>query len=537
MRDTLVRALGVLLGASLVSPLHAQQATSPEPPRVLLDTRMPRVQGRTLNVGPQGNLQAALESARPGDEIVLQAGATYTGSFILPLKAGASRMPGTGPVIIVRSSGLANLREGHRVSPGDTLMLARLVAPRNGAEALGTVAGTAGWRLSGLEITAAPSVSLTGRLVRFGDGSRAQNNLASVPQNIVLDRSYVHAGSKLDIRRCIDLQSGATAIIDSYVSGCHANGADAQAIAGWNGPGPYKITNNYLEASTENISFGGADPGILNLVPSDIEIRGNYLTKPVAWKGVWLGKNLFELKTGQRVLVEGNVFENNWQDGQGGSAIVLKSTNQDGGCPWCGTRDVIFRLNLIRNTGAGFALSAAPDPHHTDFPLQRVSITDNIVTNVDVPPTFNGDGRGLLINQDVVDLVIAHNTLLSPTNAAVLFGGPLDKPPVRLIIRDNLIGGGAYGVKGPGLTGGSATVSAFMRDGAFAGNVVILPSAAGYPAGNYYPSTTSGLGFVNAAQSDFHLTPTSPLRKKGSDGRDIGADVDAVMAAINGVVP
>ena len=29
---------------------------------------------------------------------------------------------------------------------------------------------------------------------------------------------------------------------------------------GWNGPGPFLIENNYLEAAGENIMFGGNDP-------------------------------------------------------------------------------------------------------------------------------------------------------------------------------------------------------------------------------------------------------------------------------------
>ncbi len=444
-------------------------------------------------------------------------------------------MPGSGPVIVVRSSAMANLPEGKRVGPRDSSSLARLVTPQNGVEVLGTAAGTAGWRLIGLDVTAAPAVTQLGRLVRFGDGSQAQRTDAMVPQNIVLDRSYVHAGTTVDIRRCIDLHSGASAIIDSYVAGCHSN-SDAQAIAGWNGPGPYKIVNNYLEASTENVSFGGADPGIRDLVPSDIEIRHNHLFKPVAWKGVWLVKNLLETKSASRVLIEGNVFENNWQHGQGGSAIVLKSTNQDGACPWCGTSDVTFRLNLIRNTGSGFAISGAPDPNVTRVHLQRLTVTDNIVVNIDVAPMFGGDGRAIMLVGDPSDVIFAHNTILSPSNAAVLFAGPLETPPQRLVIRDNIIGGGAYGVKGPGLGGGNATIAAFMRGGAFTHNVVILGSAAGYPEGNYYPQRVEMLGFVSPPSLDFRLSPMSALRGRGTDGKDIGADANAVSAAIAGVV-
>ena len=45
--------------------------------------------GATLTIPAGGDLQAALNNAAPGDTIVLAAGATYTGSFVLPAKSGS----------------------------------------------------------------------------------------------------------------------------------------------------------------------------------------------------------------------------------------------------------------------------------------------------------------------------------------------------------------------------------------------------------------------------------------------------------------
>ena len=50
------------------------------------------------------------------------------------------------------------------------------------------------------------------------------------------------------------------AVVDSHLADFKEEGADSQAIAGWSGPGPFKIANNYLEAAGENVMFGGADP-------------------------------------------------------------------------------------------------------------------------------------------------------------------------------------------------------------------------------------------------------------------------------------
>ena len=69
-----------------------------------------------------------------------------------------------------------------------------------------------------------------------------------------------------------------------YVSNFKDASADSQSIAGWNGDGPFIIANNYLEASGENVMFGGADPSIPALVPADIEIPGPHIAKPLRWR-------------------------------------------------------------------------------------------------------------------------------------------------------------------------------------------------------------------------------------------------------------
>ena len=66
--------------------------------------------------------------------------------------------------------------------------------------------------------------------------------------------------------------------------------------------------------------FGGADPVIPNLVPSNITIRRNLMTKPsLGERRSSPLKNLLELKNAQNVLIEGNIFENNWHAGRQGT--------------------------------------------------------------------------------------------------------------------------------------------------------------------------------------------------------------------------
>jgi len=134
--------------------------------------------------------------------------------------------------------------------------------------AIQTAAGAHHWRLVLLDVSGADN----GDLIALGDGTRGQSELSQVPHDLILDRLFVHGEAAKGRRRGIALNSAETTITGSYVSDIKSVGRDAQAICGWNGPGPFTISNNYLEASGENILFGGADPGIPELVPEDIAI-------------------------------------------------------------------------------------------------------------------------------------------------------------------------------------------------------------------------------------------------------------------------
>src|SRR5438270_52798 len=96
-----------------------------------------------------------------------------------------------------------------------------------------------------------------GDILTLGDATAVQNTLAAVPYGLTIDRCYFHGDATYGQKRAIALNSGATTITNSYLSDIKAISQDSQAIAGWNGPGPYVITNNYLEAAGENIIFGG----------------------------------------------------------------------------------------------------------------------------------------------------------------------------------------------------------------------------------------------------------------------------------------
>src|SRR5438128_9805646 len=350
-RISMALMLFVLSGLMAFSRAEAQ-SSGPELPRVFLDTTYVPPTGATINVPASGDLQAALNAAQPGDQIILQAGAVYTtpsDGFVLPNKSGANW-------IVIRTSALTSLpAEGTRATAANAAAMARLVT--NGLwPAVKTATAAHHYRFIGIEFTIAPTQAQNYGIVTLGEGSSAQNSLAQVPHDLVLDRCYIHGNATVNVSRGVALNSARTAIIDSTVSDCHGVGYDTQAVAGWNGPGPFKIVNNYLEGAAENVIFGGSPPAITNLIASDIEMRRNTFFKPLAWKTddpsyagtPWSIKNLLEFKNAQRVLVDGNTLENLWVSGQSGFAIQWTPRGENGATPWAVVQDITFTNNIVR---------------------------------------------------------------------------------------------------------------------------------------------------------------------------------------------
>lgn len=269
----------IAAGAWLTSAAQATApVAAPELPRVWLDTKWAEPGGRTTLVKAGDDLQAALNAAQPGDTIALQTGATWTGNFSLPAKAN-----GDNRWIVLRTANLRGIAPaGERLDPAQQGAALPKILSASAEPALSVAPNAHHYRLVGVEFGITPAVTLSYDIVRIGEGT--ETVAERTPHDIIVDRCYVHGTRLAHSKRGIQLNSRATSVIDSYISEIHGLGQDTQAIGGFNGPGPFKINNNFLEGSTENILFGGATPAIAGLVPSDIEIRGNHFYKPPFWR-------------------------------------------------------------------------------------------------------------------------------------------------------------------------------------------------------------------------------------------------------------
>src|SRR5262245_7909197 len=472
---------------------------------------VPRVDASSVNVPAGANLQEYLDRARPGDVLLLEPGATYVGNFVLPVKSG-------NDYITIRTSGDGDglPRPGQRVLPLHASRLAKLKSP-NRQPVIQTAPGAHHWRLQLLELL--PTDGGAGDIVTLGDGGPAQHDMAQVPHDLVIDRVYIHGDAAAGQKRGIALNSASTTITNSYIADIKAVAQDTQAIAGWNGPGPYTIENNYLEGAGENFILGGSDPPIQGLTAQDVVFRRNHLAKPAAWRSEkWQVKNLFELKNARRVLVEGNLMEYVWQEAQVGYAILLTPRNQDGKAPWVNVEDVTIRYNLVRHAGGGMQI-IGEDSNYPSDSTKRVKITDNLFYDVDAA-RWGGTGAFVLIGEGPSNIAIEHNTVSQSGNIVMAYGGTRNDPKqvTGFVFRDNLIRHNDFGVHGAERAPGQDTLNAFFPDGVFQSNVIAGGDASRYPKGNTFINAQDfDRTFVNAAAGDYRLLPTSRLRGAGSD--------------------
>lgn len=472
---------------------------------------------RTIRVGPKDDLQAALNAAQYGDVIVLDAkpDVIYKGNFLLPKKSGT-----TGEIVI-QSSRANELPEGKRVKPAKQSDLFAKLQTTNDQPVVRTAPGARGYRFVGLEFSTSDAKVMVYDLVRLGETRHQQKTRDSVPKNIVIDRCYIHGLETQDVQRGVSLNSADTKITNSHFSDIHGVGYDTQAIGGWNGPGPFEIRNNHLEAAGENVMFGGADPASPELIPADIMISENYFYKPKSWKvgdpsyagKHWTVKNLLELKNAKNVTIDRNYFENTWTDGQAGIPVLFTVRNQEGTAPWSIVENVKFTNNIVHGGEGGLNLLGTDNEKPS-----RVSSVALIENNLFF------DLRGIFLTMNGFPKVsIIHNTHIQTGNIMILYG----KPAEELIYRDNLTirHPKGYGVFGDGTGEGTVAVQRFMPRGQFLNNVLAGADSSIYPKNNFYPSLDK-VGFVNFAQGDYRLSATSSFRKSASDGTPVGVNYD-----------
>jgi hypothetical protein len=505
----------------------AGQTVLPTLPQTYIDTTYSAPTGATCTAANSAAFQTCLNNAALNSTIVLQAGTTYTGPFRLPNKTS-----GSGWIYIV-SSNLASLPAvGTRVSPSSAVNMPKIIATTLG-DSVVTDRGAHHYRFVGVEFTnaAGQNVYNTISLGLHHNGSYSPaTSLGHLPTDITFDRCYIHGdpsktNSGFDIRG-VSMDGIRVAVIDSYISDFKAVAMDSQGLWAFNSPGPFKIVNNFIEGAGMSIMFGGNDPAIANTVPSDIEIRRNHFFKRLSWQGsVWVVKNHFEIKNARRVLLEGNIFENQWNAAQQ-TSVIFTPRNQDGSAPWSTAEDITFRLNKFINTYQGVGILGQDWPN-TSAVANRILVENNLIVA--------SGPRAMNFSDGPVNVTIKNNTIVNSGSELSRSSGSPKGDGLDFKNNIGFVGTSGFGFTGDGQLPGINTLNTYFTNWSWDKNAFYGPTSfTNYPATTYFPANIAAVGFVDYANGNYRLAPSSPYKNAGTDGEDLGADIDAIEAAIAG---
>lgn len=512
MKPVVVQKLRCAVGVWLVScVLSAMLLLVPDHALAQHDVDLPGTDATTHSPGrirylyAGDNLQKALDQARSGDVLMLEAGARFAGPFVLKAHAGPEWITITSQ----HRTGQPLPAAGTRITAADMPAMATLSSTRG--PVLRTEPGAARYRLIGLHVTTGDAATETVTLIELSSGD---NRAASMPHHIVLERSYLHGDEHHGTRRGIVMNGAHMAVIDSHLSGFKSR-EDAQAIAGWEGTGPFLVQNNFLEATGENLMFGGADPAIDGRVPSDIVIRGNHFSKPLHWRiddsaqgnsqNQWSVKNLLELKNASRVLIDGNLFEHNWPQAQNGFAILFTVRNQEGGSPWSRVDSVVFSNNIVRHVAAGINILGYDDNHRSGQ-TRNIRIVNNLFYDVGYDW---GSGHLLQLLNGPAAIDIQNNTALQSGPILMVEGPAID----GMRIQNNVFLHNDAGISGTGTAPGQASIDTyFAAPSILENNLLIGPGDASYTQPMIRIRSMDAMPFVAPEKWDFRLQPgaTSP---------------------------
>lgn len=536
--------------------------------------------GKEVRVAAKADLYEAVDRAKCGETLLLPAGASYEikdlpkkgcdDQHYITIRTDTpdSKLPPEGTRISPAWAGVASLpgRPAYgQPAGGPAKLMASILVKAAVPSKIGDH-----FRFIGIEWSSAPGAK-TIKMINT-DGA----------DHVIFDRNWFHPPAGVEMAKGV-LMNGDThfiAVVNSYFSdfNCVARSGsctDASAVGGGVGAhgsdtmSTLKIYNNYLEASGENILFGGAGS---EAYPVDIEIRRNHLFKPILWKqgepgytpapsgNPYIVKNHYELKNGRRVLFEGNFLENSWGGfTQKGFSILLTPRNQSGNCPKCLVLDATVRYNWVRNVAGGLQLATGLSKEGAaSADGGRYSIHDLIVDSVHDTgwgakgPFANVGTNEPLLHDVAFDHVTAFTTgpifqittrgekipNFSVTNSVFTSGG--DRP--------ELAAGGGGQINCAAKTqrlGAQAVLDACFNHYRFEKNLLIA-NKGGWPSGNIVVSSLEAAGIrplENGSSKNPRLchaqgpgcSKVSPGVNAGTDGKDLGADVDAVETAIAGV--
>lgn len=279
-------------------------------------------------------------------------------------------------------------------------------------------------------------------------------------------------------------------------------------------------------------------------IPSDIRVTRTDFFKPKRWYDLngSDGKGFFEIKLGDRVLIDGCTF-----DGRTGCTITVR--NQGGAAAWSVIRNLLMSNCLFKQ----FSVIAATlfyDNQRLSMPSSNIRFS-NILAYGDVGPDANFGIRPKVFTGQHGDLIeFDHCTILQ--SGEIIRSGNGDprfaasEAMSRFRWTNNITNWGTseqHGFACLNSTDGSNEPCApgyqwakSVMIGAPKGPLSDGRSMVNFPAGNFNPPTMADVRFISPAIGDYGLKPDSPYVKAGTDGKDIGVDMAQLRAHLSGEI-
>jgi hypothetical protein len=542
--------------------LDVQDGSDPfavEAPRTLFTS--PYVPGtgtvRTVNSG--GDLQAALNAAVPGDVIVLETGAVFTGNFSLPTKTG------NGGVIQVVSAAIRGgtfpVPFGTRVTSSAGMSTIR--HPNGNVQPIVATVGNGktGWRFGGIQFDLPPTGAITYGggdsifdLVRLGVYNPANADPDAYPGNIVFDRCRAIGREDANVRRGIAFSGPDGGVFDSQILRVNTElpVGDSVGIVAWLAARNLHFYNVEIEGPTEHIFPGGVlnDNWTANtqIVPTDITVDRCYLKggayqdeQDPAWNGrIYNTKNFLETKAGLRVRFRRTLCDRHLgKDQQFCMTIKSNGGGGLGGGSNHPTRDITIEDMKFTNWMGGIQFRGVGTT--ADNPLERIRVRNVGMVRHRAPAgRYTVNPRVLQFQNTIRNVDISQLTgLLGPAGEWAMMAADLGTDMTNLRLRDSILGG-FYGIGFAGDPWGGWPTSATGQRVLERLGLVDPSNATNYGnASNRRVANAAAAQFAsyaNATNDNLRLLSGSPLKGIGQGGADPGCDWDALDAATAGCI-
>lgn len=510
-----------------------------------------RTPTRVINVSTISQLMNAYNNATGGEDIVIPAGTVLTGEIVLPARNFLD-------YVTIRSGGtLPDIRQ--RVGSTDAALVT-FRASTVGAIPFTIRNGASKIRLIGIKFDPKYLSNASGAaayyLAQIGEAS-TQTDVSQNPTKIIFQHCVINPPDDVNVIHGILNDGYKVSIISSWLGNIKTfSEGDSQAVLSLDGRGAHVYNNDFFEAASENIMYGGAMPHIMGLTSSNIEVRRCHFSKRLNWR-VYSGqthliniKNLFETKNARRVYMEGSVFENHWDAGRSQLfAFVFKTSvgsMDEEFIPWAISEDIVLENDKVNHIYGGItnAIDGYSIGNFVGLKPSHVVVKNTIFDDLSGRwgwPGNDEDARFLQPN-NVEDLQVDHVTVIDKdrtAGTAILF---VTNNNFRMTVKNSIFGLGGYGIVGGNVGAGIRALNpgtSAVTNGCTAAPTAtwmlsynVMPIYGGdtscYPVlttyHNSYPASFASIGFTDLTMGNYKLGPASPYRNTAENGTDPGVD-------------